>query len=199
LLLSMDDRYNSETSRLHDKFDILSAKHEKDGLSYRRTRRLLLLAVAVLLVFSVLTCCGVISFDSRAPARTYDQGYAAGQAAQESADAARYDEGYQSGFSKGKDEGYNDGYYKGYWEGYADAGERSSGSGSSHGSGASTHAGTGSTCDTPVADTYIGNKSSKKFHLPTCSYLPDRDHQVTFDSREDAIAAGYSPCGHCHP
>lgn len=51
----------------------------------------------------------------------------------------------------------------------------------------------------PIANAYIGNKSSKKFHLPSCSYLPDQNNQVTFDSREEAIAAGYDPCGHCHP
>lgn len=203
LILSMDDRFKQETSRLHDEFDSLMAKHEKDGISYKRTRRLLLLAVAVLLIFSALSCFGVISFDPRTPARTYDQGYAAGQAAQESQDAGLYDSGqaagYQSGFAKGKDEGYNDGYYKGYWEGYADAGDRSSGSGSSRSSGTSTHTGTGSSRDTPIANTYIGNKNSKKFHKPTCSYLPDQNNQVTFSSRDAAISAGYTPCSHCNP
>lgn len=211
LLLSTDDRVNAETSRLHDELDALAAKREKDDESHRRTRLRLLLAVAVLLVFSVLAGAGVISFGSRTPSRTYEQGYAEGQADQKAAAAGIYDEGYaagqedgsasgyRSGYAEGKDEGYNDGYYKGYWEGYADAGERSSGSGDSHGSGSGSHTGTGATRDTPVADTYIGNKSSKKFHLPTCSYLPDQNNQVTFESREEAIAAGYSPCGHCHP
>lgn len=192
LLLSTDDRFNTETSRLHDELDVLTAKWEKDGESHKRTRRWLLLAVVILLVFSVLVGAGVISFGSRAPSRTYDQGYAAGQ---EDGNAS----GYRSGYAEGKNDGYNTGYNKGYWEGYADAGERSSGSGDSHGSGSGAHTGTGATRDTPVANTYIGNKSSKKFHLPTCSYLPDQNNQVTFDSRDDALAAGYSPCGHCHP
>lgn len=211
ILLSTDDRFNSETSRLHDELDALAAKREKDDESHRRTRLRLLLAVAVLLVFSVLAGAGVISFGSRTPSRTYEQGYAEGQADQKAADAGLYDEGYaagqedgsasgyRSGYAEGKDEGYNDGYYKGYWEGYADAGERSSGSGDSSGSRSGTHTGTGPTRDTAIANTYIGNTSSKKFHLPTCSYLPDAANQITFDSRDEAIAAGYDPCGHCKP
>lgn len=46
---------------------------------------------------------------------------------------------------------------------------------------------------------YIGSKKSKKFHLPDCSYLPDQPNQIPFDSRDEAIAAGYKPCGHCNP
>lgn len=53
--------------------------------------------------------------------------------------------------------------------------------------------------DVPIALSYIGNKKTKKFHKSTCSYLPDKSNQITFDSREEAIAAGYDPCGHCHP
>lgn len=56
-----------------------------------------------------------------------------------------------------------------------------------------------STRDDPIANTYIGNKNSKKFHRPSCSYLPDQKNQVTFDSREEAINKGYDPCGHCNP
>ena len=51
----------------------------------------------------------------------------------------------------------------------------------------------------PETDGYIGSAETKKFHFFYCSYLPDAENQVSFDSREDAIAAGYSPCGHCHP
>lgn len=203
--------YKDEIALADSTIKTLKQELSSSAAKHTRTRRWLLLAVAVLLVFSVLAGAGVISFGSRTPSRTYEQGYAEGQADQKAADAGLYDEGYaagqedgnasgyRSGYAEGKDDGYNDGYYKGYWEGYADAGERSSGSGDSSGSRSGTHTGTGSTRDTPVADTYIGNKSSKKFHLPSCSYLPDQNNQVTFDSREDALAAGYSPCGHCHP
>lgn len=44
---------------------------------------------------------------------------------------------------------------------------------------------------------YIGNKNSKKFHLGTCANLPKEENWVLFDSYEDAIQAGYSPCGQC--
>lgn len=44
---------------------------------------------------------------------------------------------------------------------------------------------------------YIGNKNSKKLHLPTCSSLPKESNRVEFASYEEAIAAGYTPCGIC--
>ena len=46
---------------------------------------------------------------------------------------------------------------------------------------------------------YIGNINTKKFHLPTCSGLPLEKNRTFFDSREDAINAGYDPCGICKP
>ena len=49
----------------------------------------------------------------------------------------------------------------------------------------------------PANDTYIGNKNSKKFHLPTCNGLPAENNQVIFDSYSEAIAEGYTPCGNC--
>ena len=49
----------------------------------------------------------------------------------------------------------------------------------------------------PADDTYIGNKNSKKFHLPTCNGLPAENNQVIFDSYSEAIAEGYTPCGNC--
>ena len=45
--------------------------------------------------------------------------------------------------------------------------------------------------------TYIGNKNSKKLHLPTCSGLPAEKNQVIFNSYFDAVAAGYSACSNC--
>ena len=47
--------------------------------------------------------------------------------------------------------------------------------------------------------TYIGNVNSKKFHLSTCNTLPAEKNRVYFQTREEAIAAGYSPCGNCNP
>lgn len=46
---------------------------------------------------------------------------------------------------------------------------------------------------------YIGNKNSKKFHLPSCNSLPKEENRVIFDLRDEAINAGYSPCGFCKP
>ncbi len=46
---------------------------------------------------------------------------------------------------------------------------------------------------------YIGNVNSKKYHLPSCSGLPDEKNRVYFISVENAESAGYEPCGRCHP
>ncbi len=46
---------------------------------------------------------------------------------------------------------------------------------------------------------YIGNKNSKKFHLPSCNNLPKEENRKIFDSRDEAVKAGYSPCGVCKP
>ena len=49
------------------------------------------------------------------------------------------------------------------------------------------------------AEVYIGNKNSKKFHLPTCKNLPAEKNRVFFDSRQEAVDAGFDPCGNCRP
>ena len=49
----------------------------------------------------------------------------------------------------------------------------------------------------PAEKVYIGNRNSKKFHLPTCGGLPAEKNRVFFESLEDATAAGYTPCGTC--
>ena len=49
------------------------------------------------------------------------------------------------------------------------------------------------------AGEYIGNKNSKKFHLPTCKNLPAEKNRIYFDSRQAAVDAGQSPCGNCNP
>lgn len=46
---------------------------------------------------------------------------------------------------------------------------------------------------------YIGNINSKVFHKTTCSSLPLPKNQVRFNSREEAIKAGYRPCQRCNP
>ncbi len=44
---------------------------------------------------------------------------------------------------------------------------------------------------------YIGNKNSKTFHAEDCSNLPKKENRVEFSSYDEAIAAGYKPCGSC--
>ena len=46
---------------------------------------------------------------------------------------------------------------------------------------------------------YIGNKNSKTFHLSSCKSLPSEQNRVTFESRQAALDAGYTPCGTCKP
>lgn len=46
---------------------------------------------------------------------------------------------------------------------------------------------------------YIGNTKTKKFHFPSCSGLPKADNQTIFETRDDAVGQGYTPCGICKP
>lgn len=46
---------------------------------------------------------------------------------------------------------------------------------------------------------YIGNKKSKIFHCETCPNLPGDKNRIVFNERENAVSAGYSPCGNCNP
>ena len=48
---------------------------------------------------------------------------------------------------------------------------------------------------------YIGNAGSKKFHLPDCASAKSiqEDKRVEFETRIQAIAEGYEPCGRCKP
>ena len=46
---------------------------------------------------------------------------------------------------------------------------------------------------------YIGNLNTHKFHRPSYSTLPKESNRIYFDTREDAIAAGYVPCKKCNP
>ncbi len=57
--------------------------------------------------------------------------------------------------------------------------------------------------ETPIpvgtSEQYIGNKNSKKFHLPTCKTLPSPANRIYFNSRDEAINQGYTPCANCKP
>lgn len=50
--------------------------------------------------------------------------------------------------------------------------------------------------------TYILNTSTKRFHYPNCSSvhdIKDKNKKEFYGTREEAVGAGYSPCGRCHP
>lgn len=46
---------------------------------------------------------------------------------------------------------------------------------------------------------YIGNLNSKVFHAIGCGSLPSEQNRIYFTSREEALLAGYRPCGNCDP
>ncbi len=52
-----------------------------------------------------------------------------------------------------------------------------------------------------IESQYIGNKKSHVFHLSTCSAVKkmSEKNKVGLDSREEAIAQEYRPCGICNP
>ncbi len=49
------------------------------------------------------------------------------------------------------------------------------------------------------AVTFIGNKNSKKLHMPDCSSLPSESNRVYFQDYDQAIAEGFVPCSKCMP
>ena len=53
----------------------------------------------------------------------------------------------------------------------------------------------------PVAKSewYVGNTNTHKFHRSTCRYAGCKNCTVRFATREEAIAAGFRPCGTCDP
>lgn len=53
----------------------------------------------------------------------------------------------------------------------------------------------------PAGVSYIGNSNTKKFHHASCGSVKKMKpaHIVKLNSREEAINAGYQPCGKCKP
>ena len=50
--------------------------------------------------------------------------------------------------------------------------------------------------------TYVCNTNTKKFHYPDCrsvGQIKAENRMDSTDDRETLIAAGYDPCGNCHP
>ncbi len=49
---------------------------------------------------------------------------------------------------------------------------------------------------------YVLNTGTMKFHYPSCrdvAKISDGNRSDFYGTREDIIARGFSPCGHCHP
>ena len=54
---------------------------------------------------------------------------------------------------------------------------------------------------TVLAANYVGNANSKKFHVGNCSSVGkmNQKNRVDFQTRDEAIQAGYVPCKRCNP
>lgn len=46
---------------------------------------------------------------------------------------------------------------------------------------------------------YIGNINSKVFHKTDCWWIPQKNNQIEFYSREEAVQMQYKPCENCNP
>lgn len=51
----------------------------------------------------------------------------------------------------------------------------------------------------PVAEHYVGNTNTHKFHRSTCRYAGCKNCTARFKTRKEAIEAGYRPGGCCDP
>lgn len=66
----------------------------------------------------------------------------------------------------------------------------------------SVSAAPGPTGEAPIAEAYVLNTSSRRFHRPECSSVRDMkpDNRRDFTgSRDEVIGMGYAPCGRCKP
>lgn len=112
-----------------------------------------------------------------------------------------YSDGHTKGYQDGYDIGYADGEYKSHNEQYSKGDETNSSKaaqGTYTSSQTSNYSSNGPRAN-PIAETYIGNRKTGIFHVSSCSYLPDSEHQVAFDSYDEAASNGFKPCGHCSP
>lgn len=163
-----------------------SLRCELDGMKKKFSpRNLFARSFALLLCVAFLT--GIICFNSGKKSG-YDSGYQTGN---EEGLTAGYDSGYDEGKITGERQGLSRGRSEGYRNGYSD-GQRVAAVPSIR-----SGTGTGSSRQSAIAPGYIGNASTGKFHLSSCSYLPNQENQVVLSSYDAAIAAGYTPCNYC--
>lgn len=161
---------NSSPDQYKTLYDESADKLKKSEQELQRRRRRTRISFVILVLLFTLLC---VLFSSR----SYRNGYTVGE---------------EAGYSAGKEDGYKNGQRDGYRSGYADNFRNRSSS-------PAPSTGTGTPRDTAISDGYIGNKKTKKYHLSTCSYLPDKWNQVSFDSSAEAESQGYKPCSHCNP
>lgn len=66
---------------------------------------------------------------------------------------------------------------------------------------ASTVSPNGKSPSEAVQGAYTASSKAEKFHLPSCSAAGriSDENRVWFDTRDEAIAEGYSPCSMCEP
>ena len=52
-----------------------------------------------------------------------------------------------------------------------------------------------------LASSYVGNSNSRKFHYANCTHARkmNQKNRVYFNSRDEAVNAGYVPCKRCNP
>lgn len=55
--------------------------------------------------------------------------------------------------------------------------------------------------NTQTTAPYVGNINTKKFHRSTCRYVDQMkdSNKIYFNTRQEAIDAGYTPCKVCNP
>jgi len=53
--------------------------------------------------------------------------------------------------------------------------------------------------DSVSVGNFHGNVSSKKFHRQGCKHYDCKSCSAVFSSRDEAVSAGYEPCGMCKP
>ena len=64
------------------------------------------------------------------------------------------------------------------------------------------NAGKAAVSDSSAEKTYVLNTNTHKFHDPDCSsvsQMKEKNKRIVTKSRDQIIADGYEPCGHCHP
>ena len=130
----------------------------------------------------------------------YSKGYEQGKAdGYRSGESDGYDKGKSDGYEDGKNEGYNNGYSKGFEDGkssviipFTDVGATQEIVTRS----APVQETVPEPVQEPTAETVYVTKSGKKYHRDGCSYL--KSSKIP-KSKDDAIAAGYTPCSRCNP